>query len=405
MAYYGIPSSAVTRNEAGVQNFDFTPSLISMKAYEFGPQFIRKWVEHDVVAEFLAKSLHAEACRDWFDIVNIKTGDIHPDWHDWKIDLKKMGFFRSFMGAFQSMKTYGIGVMNYTRAKKFQLIEGDLISDIELDIYGEPERFKIQTRSGLKEYNAKKFDVLYQSPSYLQPVFDILVYMKWITYSLTEAAAREGSKFTVVWTRAQDEALQNEIRTKLVGMSSRKLAVASHAVLEDIDVIDTKTNADIVKFLEPLYQFISLKCRVPSAMLMGLHLGPDKGSVTTIGGMYEAYAIVQNEVEDIIVPLLEKYLNTSLKGYRLEWKKAYRQSQDEIEAVLKMKAERHAIEMGWKKINEIRHEEGLEEVPGGDVIVGFPGSTNPRAVTDNGEREPKIEGTGREEDGPESELA
>jgi len=356
-ALYGVQFPTSPLEEV---NFDFTPTLISQRAYNISDSILKLWRENDCVANYLLEILPRKALGLGFELVDKETGQKPAWWDNIKGMLDDLDFNEKFLDLYISARTFGKAVMNYT-SDGLQIIEGDKIMKIEKDEYDNPITFTIQTVNGMQIVGADEIFYIVNKRPYLQPIFNNLVYIYWIEYSMCEAAAREGSKFTVVETEGLDESAMNVVRSRFVGLSARKLALYDKTNVKDIKVLDTKLNATFTEYLSANFKKISLYTGVPEAILTGVHAGALTGSEVNVGSLYEVYQTIQKDAEKWVKKILRRMIPTiDFSEVEFKWNRKYRLSEREEEEIKMLRAQRHNTELSYKTVNEIREEEGLE---------------------------------------------
>jgi hypothetical protein len=358
-------------------NFDYTPTLISQRLYQWTKDTVFHWVDEDSLTNYLVEILPRKACKGGFELVDPQTDEVVPEWEAIDSRLKEIDYYEMALSIFQDARGYRTGVMKLLNQNRFQMIPGHLIVGVDEDSFGEPIKLKVQTTSGIKEHNpqSEKFYYIHlPRRAWLKPIFTPLVLIKWITYSMTEAAAREGAKFVQVKVKGLDDDGLSAIRTKFVGLSNRKLAVTNEQI-EEILVHDTKLSATFEIYLEALYKPVANYCLVPIATLFGVQIGAVTGSQVDVGSEYEAYAAIQEQMERyhrLFIPRIMKLYGTQLnmENVKFKWANTQRMSKREEEEVEGIKAQRQAIQCGkpFKTMNEVREENKDDAIAGGDDI-------------------------------------
>ncbi len=357
-------------------NFDYTPILISQRLYQWSKSAIYKWVENDELTTYLVETLPMKAFKGGFSLVSKETDDEDPAWAGINELLQAIGYYDTFEEIFQDGYAYRTAFMKYDGVA-FQVVPGHLIAEPKEDAYGEPLLFKVQTATGIVDIDPRDANVYYihrRRRAWLKPIHNELILIYWITYSMTEAAAREGAKFVWVKTQHSDDNILAGIRTKFVGLSNRKMAVTGQDI-EDITAIDTKLNATFPVYLDALYKKVANHSLVPSSILFGVSIGAVTGSQVDVGSEYEAYAAIQQEAEKYHLHFLPRLLaqlgiTIDLKAVKFKWANTQRMSKREEEEVALLTAQRQAVQCGkpYKTINEVRTENKDAPIEGGDDI-------------------------------------
>ena len=314
-------------------NFDYTPKLIRERAYTPTKDNLKKWVQYSPVAHYLIETLPREALGEGV-LINDRDVDI---------DL----FLRCFIDA----RLYGISIIS-----GIQLVSGQYIVEVKKDDFGAINEFRLTTGKVIPAQNIFYINTQDEMP-YLLPIWDNLVFIYWIQYSMCEAAAREGSKFITVATQGLDSTNMNIVRSKFGGLSNRKIAVYDSDSVKEISAIDTKLNATFTDYISANLKMISLYSGVPEATLTGVNAGAVTGSEVNVGSLYAVYRTIQNEA----TPFLRKYLGIDT-GAEVKWKKRYRMSEKEEEELKLLKVQRMINELnaGIKTIEEVRNEIELD---------------------------------------------
>lgn len=211
-------------------NFDFTPTLISQRRYYFTKSNIAVWLNEEELTTYLVETLPRKAFKGGFILVDPDTDDEIPEWQAINDRLEELDYYQAFLEIFQDARAYRTSLMRLVDNTRFQIVPGYKIVTVDENDFGDPTTFKVQTTSGITEYDARRETFYYihaRRRAWLQPIFSYLILSYWITYSMTEAAAREGSKFTQVKTKGLDDSQMNTVRARFAGLSARKIAVSS----------------------------------------------------------------------------------------------------------------------------------------------------------------------------------
>jgi len=313
-------------------NFDYSPYLIRNRIYEPTKSGMKQWVKYSPVAYYLVKTLVIRAIGEGVLV------------DDEEFDVSE------FLEVVIDSRTFGVSILNGK-----QHISGEYVMEIEKDDFGNILEFKL---TNLKRIDPEKVFYIVEDEPYLLPIWDNLVYIYWIQFSMCEAASREGAKFVVVETEGLDVNNMNVVRSRFGGLSNRKMAVYDNSSIKKIDVLDTNLNATFTDYISMNLKMISLYTGVPEAVLTGVNAGAVTGSEVNVGSLYEVYRSIQKHYEK----WFKKYLKyKGINFSKIKWKKRYRMSEKEEEELKLLRAQRLALELGsYKTEEEVRKE--LEEM-------------------------------------------
>jgi len=372
--YTPVPSGATggATTSSTAANFTFIPPLIHQRRYEFSFDNIVKWWRKDFLAQYLIQSLTQKALGDGFHLADPDDEDEEPvrEWDAWERALRKKCHIKDIINVVQGTRAFGISMLNYTQAGRFQVLYGNKLTQVKQDDFGEITDVSVRMGKKLDVSNLRIYRNEFPDDpmgySYLEPIWDNFVFIKWITFSMCEAAAAEGAKFLTIGVNQPKKGTITRLSVALPGISARKAFVHDVAIVppEAIRVHDTRLSALFTDYLLACYRQIALYTCIPESHLYGVQQGKVVGAETDIGSEYEALSLIQRDVEPFLMDVLRSPpFRFEVDELKFVWHKKARLTATQEAELEELKARTNEIKLAWMLPDEIREAYKLRPLP------------------------------------------
>lgn len=211
----------------------------------------------------------------------------------------------------------------------------------------------------------------------IDAIFDDLIGGRNARWGAYESYYRHGTGFPVVKTKATAE--QNAQWVTNGGLSDY-LHVRGYFVChvdEDFKFVgaqDSVLNPNT--YFDMYFTFIAAATGVAKDTLQGVSAGRVTGSEVNERQYYKSISLHQSQKEPLLRELINRLIQTGqveFSGdYEIEWVDPFEVNPQDKAAIEFMKARTTALQT-YKTINEVRKENGMEPIDGGDVLMSQPG--------------------------------
>jgi hypothetical protein len=353
------------------------PELIRFRRYEFNNANILQHWRKNSLTHYIVQTLPNKALRDWFYFASEDDEDDEPisEMKDLEQLQKEYKLKENTLKVAHGSRAFGLSLLNYDNTvNRFQVIHGNKIIKARNDKFGDLESLKVS----LPRNQSAQLDMDFVRPlrryfpdeakglSYIEPIWDQLVFIYWITFSMAEGAAAEGSKFLTIGVKDPKKGTIARLQNKIIGVSQRKAFVHNIDLVpsDAIDVKDTKLTATFHDYLVACHEQISLYITVPISILLGVASGKmEYGAEMDLGGEYEAYGIIQQEMEPYLREVFKGepfFFDTD--GYKFIWNKKQRLTDKEQAEIELFKAQAAVQKLNFMTEMEIRKKDyGITE--------------------------------------------
>lgn len=406
----GVPDF-YSSSSKDLTNFTFIPDLIRWQLYHFDNTTIKYWCEKDFLTKFLVSILPMKALGGGFDLVDEDEKPFAIWENTWKPELQRTDFWKSFCKTFVYGYQYGMGILHFDEVvEQFEVIPGSRIQKIEVDAFNTPTNIILNPTQG-QPSPPLDMDYTYwvrnegedepKGRSYLEDIFDILVYIKWIYYSMCEQSAGEGSGFFVMGLKNPKPGQIARAQEEVVGLSARKGLIVDIEAMPPAEMkrLDVNHSPIMPLHISECYKALALKTSVPEDILTGIH-AYRSGGETNVGSLYEAYSQIQNQAKDALITILCKMFKEKREVFaklKFVFHDQQRMGELQEEQLKFVKAQRINLEMQYKLLSEIREAEGLPVSEQMKMILP-PSMTRGITLTVKGLEPPPMPGEEQEED-------
>jgi len=248
--------------------------------------------------------------------------------------------------------------------------------------FGLPETYKIRIAeneevevhfSRVIHFATRLLDHPWKGISVLEPVWDDLTVLRNIRWGMGQTMYRYGSGFPVVTvkgaTREEIEAYKRQWGP---------LTAQTSMWADENTTIEFKGLAgralDPEPYYTPIMENLSAGTSIPMAILRGAQAGQLAGSEVNEREYFKLISDCQSRYEPYIMDLIDRLMETKQipdVHYRINWLGGFEINPRDQAAAELDKTRSSQLKTNWMTVNEIRQHEGLERIPGGDIILGL----------------------------------
>ncbi|MHA2068339.1 MAG: anti-CBASS protein Acb1 family protein, partial [Candidatus Thorarchaeota archaeon] len=156
-------------------------------------------------------------------------------------------------------------------------------------------------------------------------------------------------------------------------------------------------------------QNLAMGTRIPQDILVGATAGSISGSDVNERQYFKFISSEQIQVEPVVRMVLERLMDTGQidwdykeKPYEIVWGSAFEINKKDQATISLLEARSNSLKTQWMTVNEIRAENGLPSVPGGDIVIGL-AQLQPRESSNPEKKEAEEEPS--EEEEPEKKVS
>lgn len=387
-----------------------TSSTLSKNAPpSFLPDLIRKNItnvedlEHlaevarkDPLANYIVYKLAENTLDDWFKFTDNDGNEIMLDVQK---ELKLLDAKKGLTLALEAERAFGYTYL-YTGKSRFvpKTREGGRIaslfnfSPLEANVYeyaenGEPSSMEVHISVGKGMYtvisqrmvlpasdfifmNTRPIGRGYKGRPATESVWDMLIYVRELLHSMTFFGRKMGTGiFTIITSKGITDELKGKMNTAFSDISNRRALVIDGDQIEDMKFVGpTGAVTDFEGHILVCLKMIAAGTGVPLDALVGVLAGNIAGSETNIKSLYASLNQIQSSIEVYIRELVLR-MGFSNEDYNIEWNARYAHDEEEQSKIAMNNAQTLAIRSTWLTKNEIRAEEGLPPIEGGDELT------------------------------------
>jgi hypothetical protein len=250
--------------------------------------------------------------------------------------------------------------------------------------FGEPEIYTVMQsesenvevhHSRVIHFATRKLEPGYKGISVLEPVWDDLTNLRNIRWGMGQTMYRYGSGFPVVTIEgAGKEELEEWSRTW--GPLTARTSMFKNEK-QEIEFKGLAGRAlDPEPYYTPIMENISAGTSIPMAILRGAQAGQLAGSEVNEREYFKLISDCQSRYEPGIRHLIDELIRigqiqATVKDYKINWIGAFEINPRDQAATELDKTRSLMLKTNWLTINEIRELEGLDPIPGADVVLGL----------------------------------
>ena len=263
-----------------------------------------------------------------------------------------------------------------------------MITDIQVDKnkqsprFGLPEIYKVKIsetedveihHSRVIHFATRKIEHGYKGISVLEPVWDDLTVLRNVRWGMGQTMYRYGSGFPVVTVKGATEEQIKKYKEEWGPLTAQ-----TSMWTDENTTIEFKGLAgralDPEPYYIPIMENISAGTSVPMAILRGAQAGQLAGSEVNEREYFKLISDCQSRYEPGIMDLIDRLMKTKQipdVHYRINWLGGFEINPRDQAAAELDKTRSLEVKTNWMTVNEIRQLEGLERIPGGDVVLGL----------------------------------
>lgn len=374
----------------------FVPELITGCMWNVNDlNHLEKVATMDPVANYITYKIADNVFDDWFKFVDKDGKEIMLDVQK---ELRLLGAHKILPQALGMERTFGYSYIYTGKNRRIpKTREGGRIATIhafsplecvvyEYDEVGRPKTMELTVSRGVGQYTAidekitlPSEDFIYMNTrpigrsekgrSSLLNVWDMLTYLRYETHSMSFYDTKIGlGVFTAYINGEVSEAMQSRIDSIAEDISIKRMLSFDKEVIDELKFVGPDSNAtDFVEHIYAILKLIAAGTGIPYEILIGATAGAITGSETNIKALYEVLHQIQRSVEEYIRDLIKR-MGYTRDDYYIEWNVQFAHDEEEQSKIAMNKAQTLAIRSQWLTINEIRSEEGLPPIEGGDDL-------------------------------------
>ena len=281
---------------------------------------------NDPVANFIVFGVSEMIFDDWFMLVD-ENGDELANNAKIQRELRRLGAKKVFTQCLAAMRRFGKCYLYTGKNRYIPEVEGGKIASLhcftplecvihEYDDVGQPKTMKIErsigkgnTKEGLILYLPAKDFIFWEiEDSVLKPIWDMLVYERYIFHSMAFFDMKIGAGLFVGYAEAGfgDEA-KGKWNTTFADISVKRSIILDKGELSDLKFVGpTGHVTDFVEHIQMCIKAIAVATNLPYELLMGAAAGAVTGSETNIKLGDEFERRVKGSIEPYFIELLSR---------------------------------------------------------------------------------------------------
>ena len=401
---FAVASSPVTRTQAEIQR------IHTGLGAEFGQPITHQNITFAVKREPIAYLLTFQVAHDifdkWFEVEPLEEGVDKEEFNEeaQKV-LLELNAKDVFTQAAVFERAYGWSIVALGYRDKASSLKDPLDTPekiVDLEAYGPPmivgdpeiEKDKSSPRFGLPKiykiriaeneevevhysriihFATRLLDHPWKGMSVLEPVWDDLTVIRNIAWGMGQTLYRYGSGFPVVTVKGATREQLREWNREWGPLTARTSLFKSDK--QDIEFKGLAGRAlDPEPYYSAIMERISAGSGIPKPMIIGAQAGQLAGSEVNEREYFKLISDAQSRYEPGIMDLIDRLMKTGQipdVPYRINWVGGFEINPRDKAAAELDKIRALQIKTDWMTVNEIRQLEGLERVPGGDVVLGL----------------------------------
>jgi hypothetical protein len=248
--------------------------------------------------------------------------------------------------------------------------------------FGLPEFYKVKVSSREEvevhfsrviHFATRKLEPGYKGISVLEPVWDDLTVLRNIRWGMGQTMYRYGSGFPVVTVKGATKEQIDEYRREWGPLTAQTSMWADENTTIEFKGLAGRA-LDPEPYYTPIMENISAGTSIPMAILRGAQAGQLAGSEVNEREYFKLISDCQSRYEPGIMDLIDRLMETKQipdVHYRIKWLGGFEVNPRDKAAAELDRVRALALMTDWMTVNEIREVEGLERIPGGDVVLGL----------------------------------
>jgi transposase-like protein len=261
-----------------------------------------------------------------------------------------------------------------------------MITSVEVDKnresprFGLPQIYKVKIsdtdeeeihHSRVIHFATRKLEPGYKGISVLEPVWDDLTVLRNIRWGMGQTMYRYGSGFPVVTVKGAAKEQIEEYKREWGPLTAQTSMWADeNTTIEFKGLAGRALNPE--PYYVPIMENISAGTSIPLAILRGAQAGQLAGSEVNEREYFKLISDCQSRYEPGIMELIDRLMETTQipdVHYRIKWLGGFEINPRDQAATELDKTRSLQIKTNWMTVNELRKAEGLDPIPGGDVVL------------------------------------
>jgi hypothetical protein len=248
--------------------------------------------------------------------------------------------------------------------------------------FGLPELYKVKISSREEvevhfsrviHFVTRKLEPGYKGISVLEPVWDDLTVLRNIRWGMGQTMYRYGSGFPVVTVKGATKEQIDQYKREWGPLTAQTSMWADENTTIEFKGLAGRA-LDPEPYYTPIMENISAGTSIPMAILRGAQAGQLAGSEVNEREYFKLISDCQSRYEPGIMDLIDRLMETKQipdVHYRIKWLGGFEVNPRDKAAAELDRVRALALMTDWMTVNEIREVEGLERIPGGDVVLGL----------------------------------
>jgi hypothetical protein len=263
-----------------------------------------------------------------------------------------------------------------------------MITNVQIDKnrqsarFGLPETYKIKIAeneevevhfSRIIHFATRLLDHPWKGISVLEPVWDDLTVLRNIRWGMGQTMYRYGSGFPVVTVKGATKEQIEQYKREWGPLTAQTSMWADENTTIEFKGLAGRA-LDPEPYYTPIMENISAGTSIPMAILRGAQAGQLAGSEVNEREYFKQISDCQSRYEPYIMDLIDRLMKTKQipdAHYRINWLGGFEINPRDQAAAELDKTRSLTLKTNWMTINEIRQLEGLERLPGADVVLGL----------------------------------
>jgi transposase-like protein len=261
-----------------------------------------------------------------------------------------------------------------------------MITSVEVDKnresqrFGLPQIYKVKIsdtdeeeihHSRVIHFATRKLEPGYKGISVLEPVWDDLTVLRNIRWGMGQTMYRYGSGFPVVSVKGATKEQIEEYKREWGPLTAQTSMWADeNTTIEFKGLAGRALNPE--PYYVPIMENISAGTSIPMAILRGAQAGQLAGSEVNEREYFKLISDCQSRYEPGIMELIDRLMETKQipdVHYGIKWLGGFEINPRDQAATELDKTRSLQIKTNWMTVNELRKAEGLDPIPGGDVVL------------------------------------
>ena len=398
-----VPSDMGTVKKAAPPTF--IPDMILKEVWtRDNLDHIKQVATQDPIAARIVYMVAEKALDDWFVIRDL-DGAEHPNNREIQKEFIRLRAKHYFTMALAGERAFGHTWLHVIREKPPLTIDTEDSLQLPLrvaaldfwtptdakvfkynSVNGAPETIRIKYRVGsapettveVEKYIAAKdlvlfrtrpFDRSHQGRSVLEPVWDYLVYLRYLFHAVTWYAMKVGLGWLLVKVRKLGTESATRVEANLKNMSAKRFLMHDKDV-EDIKFLGATGSAiNFDSYIDAILDQIAAGTDIPKVVLTGQEQGSISGGESIEKALYSTINSVQQEVDPYIREVII-HMNYDDSDMVIDWNTRYAHDEKEEAEIEVSHVSANVAKLQYMTMNEVREAEGLPKIEGGDESPG-----------------------------------